>query len=50
MGDYSGYFKLQEGAWAHTFDYGKHTLDVFTSLPVGHFDYLFAYPTKTSSA
>ncbi len=44
MGDYSGYFKLQEGAWAHTFDYGKHTLDVFTSLPVGHFDYLFAYP------
>jgi hypothetical protein len=44
MGDYGGYFKLQEGAWAHTFDYGKHTLDVFTSLPVGHFDYLFAYP------
>ncbi|MEU9544350.1 MULTISPECIES: hypothetical protein [Streptomyces] len=44
MGDHSGYFKLQEGAWAHTFDYGKHTLDVFTSLPVGHFDYLFAYP------
>lgn len=44
MGDFSGYFKLQEGAWAHTFDYGKHTLDVFTSLPVGHFDYLFAYP------
>ncbi|MET7781811.1 hypothetical protein ABZT28_39825 [Streptomyces sp. NPDC005388] len=44
MGDYSGYFKLQEGAWAHTFDYGKQTLDVFTSLPVGHFDYLFAYP------
>ncbi|MFE2714456.1 hypothetical protein ACFXKI_21275 [Streptomyces mirabilis] len=44
MGDYSGYFKLQEGAWAHTFDYGKHTVDVFTSLPVGHFDYLFAYP------
>ncbi|WP_329284774.1 hypothetical protein [Streptomyces sp. NBC_01455] len=44
MGDYDGYFKLQEGAWAHTFDYGRQTLDVFTSLPVGHFDYLFASP------
>ncbi|MFE2139741.1 hypothetical protein ACFW9X_42320, partial [Streptomyces sp. NPDC059466] len=44
MGDHSGYFKLQEGAWAHKFDYGKQTWDVFTSLPVGHFDYLFADP------
>ncbi|MGW0911243.1 hypothetical protein ACWD1Z_05785 [Streptomyces sp. NPDC002784] len=44
MGDYGGYFKLQDGAWAHTFDYGAQTLDVLTSLPVGHFDYLFAYP------
>ncbi|MFE5140404.1 hypothetical protein ACFRDV_22450 [Streptomyces fagopyri] len=44
MGDYRGYFKLQEGAWAHTFDYGKQTLDVFTSLPVGHYDYLSASP------
>ncbi|WP_328874950.1 glycosyltransferase family 39 protein [Streptomyces sp. NBC_00287] len=44
MGDYGGYFKLQDGAWAHTFDYGDQTLDVLTSVPVGHFDYLFAYP------
>lgn len=44
MGDLGGYFKLQEGAWAHTFDYGKQTLDVFTSIAVGRFDYLFAYP------
>lgn len=44
MGDYGGYFKLQDGAWAHTFDFGDQTLDVLTSVPVGHFDYLFAYP------
>ncbi|MGW7298052.1 hypothetical protein [Streptomyces sp. NPDC054829] len=44
MGDYGGYFKLQDGAWAHTFDYGKQTVDVLTSVPVGHFDYLFAFP------
>ncbi|MFF2382154.1 hypothetical protein [Streptomyces sp. NPDC058108] len=44
MGDWGGYFTLQEGAWAHTFDYGAQTLDVFTSLPVGHFDYLSAFP------
>ncbi|WP_086738919.1 glycosyltransferase family 39 protein [Streptomyces glaucescens] len=44
MGDYGGYFALQRGAWAHTFDYGEHTLDVLTSLPVGHFDYLSAFP------
>ncbi|MFJ7299653.1 hypothetical protein [Streptomyces sp. NPDC099088] len=44
MGDYGGYFALQKGAWAHTFDFGRQTFDVFTSLPVGHFDYLFAYP------
>ncbi|WP_239115537.1 hypothetical protein [Streptomyces sp. SID8499] len=44
MGDYGGYFKLQSGAWAHSFDYGKHTLHVLTSLPVGHYDYIFAYP------
>nr|WP_043506734.1 glycosyltransferase family 39 protein [Streptomyces glaucescens] len=44
MGDYGGYFALQRGAWAHTFDYGRHTLDVLTSVPVGHFDYLSAFP------
>ncbi|MEU6343969.1 hypothetical protein ABZ883_23855 [Streptomyces sp. NPDC046977] len=44
MGDYGGYFKLQEGAWAHTFDWGRYTVDVFTSVPVGHFDYLSAFP------
>lgn len=44
MGDYSGYFKLQDGAWAHSFDYGRHTVKVFSSLMVGHFDYLYAYP------
>ncbi|MER6025373.1 hypothetical protein [Streptomyces sp. NPDC001851] len=44
MGDLTGYFKLQSGAWAHSFDYGEQTLDVLTSVPVGRFDYLFAYP------
>ena len=44
MGDYGGYFTLQKGAWAHTFDYGEQTFDVLTSVPVGHFDYLFAWP------
>ncbi|MFD5796159.1 hypothetical protein ACFWIO_22005 [Streptomyces diastatochromogenes] len=44
MGDYGGYFKLQSGAWAHSFDYGKQTFDVLTSVPVGHFAYLFAWP------
>ncbi|RPE37890.1 dolichyl-phosphate-mannose-protein mannosyltransferase [Streptomyces sp. Ag109_O5-1] len=44
MGDYGGYFKLQSGAWGHEFDYGKQTLDVLTSVPVGHFSYLFALP------
>lgn len=44
MGDLAGYFKLQSGAWAHSFDYGKHTVDVFSSMAVGRFDYLFAYP------
>ncbi|MGY6018858.1 hypothetical protein [Streptomyces spinosirectus] len=41
MGDLTGYFRLQKGAWAHTFDYGRQTLDVFTSLAVGRTDYLF---------
>ncbi|MET7680591.1 hypothetical protein [Streptomyces sp. NPDC005423] len=44
MGNLAGYFALQKGAWAHTFDYGEHTVDVFSSIAVGHFDYLFAYP------
>ncbi|MFF9593392.1 glycosyltransferase family 39 protein [Streptomyces sp. NPDC014646] len=44
MGDYSGYFRLQSGAWAHEWDYGRHTLDVLTSVPVGHADYLSAWP------
>ncbi|MET7295839.1 hypothetical protein ABZS79_27525 [Streptomyces griseoloalbus] len=46
MGDWGGYNKLQDGAWAHKFDYGRHTLDVLTSVPVGHFDYLFAMPLE----
>ncbi|MDT6982329.1 hypothetical protein ACFOSY_21230 [Streptomyces lusitanus] len=46
MGDWGGWTKLQEGAWGHTFDYGRHSLDVLTSVPVGHFDYLFAMPME----
>jgi hypothetical protein len=46
MGDRTGYFKLQEGAWAHTFDWGRHTFEVFTSVPVGRFDYLSACPVE----
>ncbi|MFJ9372889.1 hypothetical protein [Streptomyces sp. NPDC101455] len=44
MGNLAGYFKLQSGAWAHSFDYGKHTVDVFSSVAVGRFDYLSAFP------
>ncbi|MQY39518.1 hypothetical protein SRB17_75450 [Streptomyces sp. RB17] len=45
MGDLGGYFTLQSGAWAHEFDHGRQTLEVLTSVPVGHFGgYLFAYP------
>lgn len=44
MGEWNGYSTLQDGAWAHRFDYGRHTLDVLSSVPVGHFDYLFAMP------
>ncbi|MEV7083507.1 hypothetical protein AB0N88_33995 [Streptomyces sp. NPDC093516] len=44
MGDLNGYSKLQDGAWAHKFDWGVHTFRVLTSVPVGHFDYLFAMP------
>ncbi|MFJ6081183.1 hypothetical protein ACIQI8_07230 [Streptomyces sp. NPDC092369] len=46
MGDLTGYFKLQTGAWAHTFDYGEHTVDVVGSLATGRYDYLFAYPLE----
>ncbi|MDK1342900.1 hypothetical protein QNO09_06205 [Streptomyces sp. 378] len=44
MGDINGYSKLQDGAWAHKFDWGVHTFNVLTSIPVGDFDYLFAMP------
>ncbi|MGW1393239.1 hypothetical protein ACWD6Q_16420 [Streptomyces nigra] len=44
MGRLDGYFVLQKGAWAHTFDYGEQTLDVFTNVAVGRRDYLFAFP------
>ncbi|WP_419249567.1 glycosyltransferase family 39 protein [Streptomyces griseorubiginosus] len=44
MGDYTGYFRLQSGAWAHEWDFGRQTLDVLTSVPVGRSDYLFAWP------
>ncbi|MFI5675408.1 hypothetical protein [Streptomyces cellulosae] len=50
MGDLGGYFTLQTGAWAHTFDYGEHTGKVLTSIAVGRFDYLFAYPVEDTIA
>ncbi|MFD3625218.1 hypothetical protein [Streptomyces sp. NPDC058698] len=46
MGDWGGYNKLQDGAWGHKFDYGRHSFDVLTSVPVGRFDYLFAMPME----
>ncbi|MFE9775147.1 hypothetical protein ACFYOV_26430 [Streptomyces sp. NPDC005931] len=46
MGDWGGYNKLQDKAWAHKFDWGRHSLDVLTSVPVGHFDYHFAMPVE----
>ncbi|GAB3178705.1 hypothetical protein [Streptomyces incanus] len=42
MGGRGGYSKLQDGAWGHAFDYGRHSLDVLSSVPVGRFDHLFA--------
>jgi hypothetical protein len=50
MGDLGGYFTLQTGAWAHTFDYGEHTGNVLTSVAVGRFDYLFAFPFEDTIA
>ncbi|MFI6931960.1 hypothetical protein [Streptomyces sp. NPDC050287] len=50
MGDLGGYFTLQTGAWAHTFDYGEHTGNVLTSVAVGRFDYLFAFPVEDTIA
>ncbi|WP_436801405.1 glycosyltransferase family 39 protein [Streptomyces griseorubiginosus] len=44
MGDYTGYFRLQSGAWAHEWDFGRQTFDVLTSVPVGRSDYLFPWP------
>ncbi|GAA2134253.1 membrane protein [Kitasatospora kazusensis] len=46
MGDLSGYFTLQRGAWIHYFDYGQHTGDVLRGVLFGHTDYLFTYPTE----
>ncbi|WP_441251109.1 hypothetical protein [Kitasatospora sp. McL0602] len=46
MGDLTGYFTLQRGAWLHFFDYGQHTTEVLRGLLFGHADYLFAYPTE----
>lgn len=50
MGNLAGYFALQKGAWGHTFDYGKQTADVFSSMAVGRFDYLFAFPFEDTIA
>jgi hypothetical protein len=44
MDDWNGYSKLQDGAWAHKFDYGRHSLDVLTNIAVGRDDYHFAMP------
>ncbi|MFJ3192694.1 hypothetical protein ACIPJQ_08630 [Streptomyces griseoviridis] len=43
-GEPGGYFALQSGAWQHEFDFGRYTATVFTSVPVGHFDYPYAWP------
>jgi hypothetical protein len=43
-GDPAGYFKLEDGGWGHKLDFGRQTLQVLTSAPAGHFDYLYAYP------
>ena len=46
MGEWTGYFTLQRGAWLHFFDYGKHTASVLRGVAFGHNDYFFAYPTE----
>ncbi|GAA0663437.1 membrane protein [Kitasatospora atroaurantiaca] len=46
MGDLTGYFTLQRGAWLHYFDYGNHTLNVLRGVLYGHTDYLFSFPTE----
>ncbi|WP_354641615.1 hypothetical protein [Kitasatospora camelliae] len=46
MGDWSGYFKLQRGAWLHYFDYGAHTLNVLSTNLLGKGSYVFTYPTE----
>lgn len=46
MGDLTGYFTLQRGAWLHFFDYGQHTVAVLRGVLFGRNDYLFTYPTE----
>ncbi|AUG78628.1 membrane protein [Kitasatospora sp. MMS16-BH015] len=46
MGEWTGYFTLQRGAWMHFFDYGRHTMSVLRGVVFGHTDYYFAYPTE----
>jgi hypothetical protein len=46
MGDLTGYFTLQRGAWLHYFDYGRHTSSVLRGVLFGHGDYLFAFGTE----
>ncbi|MER5639614.1 hypothetical protein ABT095_21980 [Kitasatospora sp. NPDC002227] len=46
MGEWTGYFTLQRGAWLHFFDYGQHTGSVLRGVLFGHTDYLFAFPTE----
>ncbi|MGW2703690.1 hypothetical protein [Streptomyces sp. NPDC001340] len=44
MGDWSGYFKLQRGAWLHFYDGGRFTVTAMRSILLGRNDHLFASP------
>ncbi|WP_084701251.1 hypothetical protein [Streptacidiphilus anmyonensis] len=44
--DFSGYFTLQQRAWAHSFDWGQNAFKSVQGLLLGRYDYLFPYPTE----
>lgn len=44
MGDIGGYFKLERGAWARYFDFGKSTFQTALDVLLGRFTYWLASP------
>ncbi|MFD0330028.1 glycosyltransferase family 39 protein [Streptacidiphilus monticola] len=46
LGSVTGYFTLQERAWAHKVDWGYNLFRAVRGLGLGRYDYLFPYPIE----